>query len=90
MSCYRADKQECLIYRAYRKKTQTRNVQQSACNLKRQIIQLEKMLYKSKPFHIKPNVLDKGNTWICRDLDFSNEGRSQLSMDVINPHIVGF
>lgn len=69
---------------------QTRNVQQSACNLKRQISQLEKMLYKSKPFNIKANVLYKENVWICRDLHSYNEGRSQMSMDVINPHIVGF
>jgi len=31
------------------------NVQQSACNLKRQVIHLEKMLYKSKPFYTKAN-----------------------------------
>lgn len=69
---------------------QTRNVQQSACNLKRQITQLEKMLYKSKPFHTKANVLYKANFWICRDINSYNDGRSQLSMDALKPHIVRF
>lgn len=32
---------------------QTMNVQQSACNLKRQVTRMEKMLCKSKPFHTK-------------------------------------
>lgn len=38
-----------------KKKKQAVHVQQSACNLKRQVIQLEKMLYKSKPFYTKAN-----------------------------------
>lgn len=69
---------------------QTMYVQQSACNLKRQVTRMEKMLYKSKPFHTKANVLYKEKLRICRDLHSYNEGRSQLSMDVINPHIMGF
>lgn len=90
VSCYTADNHECLIYRPYRKKMQTVKVQQSARNLKRQLIQMEKMLYKSKPFHTKANVRYNRSLWICRDLQSYNKGGSQLSSDVINLHFVGF